>query len=354
MELTGDHVNERYTRTCLCVLCGLPAAGKSTFAQVFRSGTVEQGWRSTLISYDDLIPEDAFTVKQVEDEEYTAQSQTKWKLHRQAVLQCIELLLQSTGGILSIPGSHKINSEAWSRILHPAQGCRTSVGSPQNDLSPSPRVIVLDDNFYYSSMRYEVYKLARKYSLGFCQVYVHCPVESCIRRNQSRPQPLPSDVIVEMANRMEPPNPQRNLWERYSVTLNSTAHITKQDFHRMLELISTALENPMTPVQDDSEQKEADRQNCASSVVHQADHACRRLVSQAMKAAREKSLPPESMRSLAEELNESKTRFLQNLRKQVSQGLPLTTGEIDVERMVTRAVDVFNQEKLGITARYLS
>lgn len=32
--------------------------------------------------------------------------------------------------------------------------------------------------------------------------------------------------------------------------------------------------------------QEADRLKCASSVVHQADQACRRLVSEAMKTAR--------------------------------------------------------------------
>lgn len=36
--------------------------------------------------------------------------------------------------------------------------------------------------------------------------------------------------------------------------------------------------------------KEVDRLGCASSVVHQADQACRRLVSQAMQGARGQSM----------------------------------------------------------------
>lgn len=60
------------------------------------------------------------------------------------------------------------------------------------------------------------------------------------------------------------------------------------------------------------------------------------------------------MRSLAAHFNESKTRFLQDLRKQVLHSLPLTQGEsVDVERVVNRAVDVFNKEKQEIIERDL-
>ncbi|KAM9558060.1 L-seryl-tRNA(Sec) kinase-like isoform 1-T1 [Salvelinus alpinus] len=299
MDLNEDSVNLRCAPgICLCVLCGLPAAGKSTLAQAVNSHTVQRGWRSTVISYDDLIPGDAFDVKEVEDEEDMprSQTQTKWKLHRQAVLQCVERFLQSPTELGQLPPSiDQINSDAWSRLLHAAQVCGTSVDSSRVYPSPLDRpapslVILLDDNFYYPSMRYEVYQLARKHSVGFCQVYVHCPVESCVRRNQLRPRPLPSDVIVDMARRMEPPNPQRNTWEKNSVTLDSEHHFTIEYIQRLVKVISTALENPLSPVQDNAEQKEADRQSCVSSVVHQADQACRRLVSQAMQGAREHQL----------------------------------------------------------------
>ncbi|KAJ8013639.1 hypothetical protein DPEC_G00031900 [Dallia pectoralis] len=384
-------------------------AGKSTFARSLDSQAVGRGWRSTLIGYDDLIPDDAFHVKEVEDDGVTPQAQTQWKLHRQALLRCLEQVLRSPVVLQKFPISCQINQDAWSRPLHAAQVNQDAWSRPlhaaqvnqdawsrplhaaqinqdawsrplqaaqvnQDALSrplqaaqvnqtpvgstrvqPPPLVILLDDNFYYPSMRYEVYKLARKYCLGFCQVYVSCPVESCIKRNQTRSKPLPSDVILEMAKRMTPPDPQRNPWERNSSTLDTTDGITEGDMQRLMELISSALENPTSPVQDNTEQKEADRQGCVSSVVHKADQACRRLVSRAMQAARENLLPSESMRSMAAELNESKTRFLQDLRKNVLQGLPLNQEEpIDVETAVDTAIDVFDQEKQEIASRYLS
>lgn len=61
------------------------------------------------------------------------------------------------------------------------------------------------------------------------------------------------------------------------------------------------------------------------------------------------------MRSLAAELNESKTRFLQNLRKQFLQELPIAQGEdIDVEHVVKTAVEVFNQDKNKILKSFIA
>nr|XP_046189586.1 LOW QUALITY PROTEIN: L-seryl-tRNA(Sec) kinase-like [Oncorhynchus gorbuscha] len=421
MDLNEDSVNAMCTRICLCVLCGLPAAGKSTLAQAVNSHSAQRGWRSAVISYDDLIPGDAFNVKEVEDEEDIPRSQTQtecptnqlppiiYQINRDVrsrLLHAAQVCGTPAGssrvcgtpaGSSQVCGTPAGSSQVCGTPVGSSQVCGTPVGSSQvcgtpagssqvcgtpagssrvcgtpagssrvcgtpagssqaypspSDRPPPPLVILLDDNFYYPSMRYEVYQLARKHSVGFCQVYVHCPVESCVRRNQLRPQPLPSDVIVEMAKRMEPPNPQRNSWEQNSVTVDSEHHFTIEYIQRLVKVISTALENPLCPVQDNTEQKEADRQSCVSSVVHQADQACRRLVSQAMQEAREHQLPPERMRSLAADFNESKSTFLQDLRRQVLRGLPLTQGE-DVEGVVNRAVDVFNKEKQEIIARHL-
>lgn len=42
----------------LCVLCGLPAAGKSTFARVLGHWLRrERGWAVGVLSYDDILPD---------------------------------------------------------------------------------------------------------------------------------------------------------------------------------------------------------------------------------------------------------------------------------------------------------
>lgn len=53
---------------CLCVLCGLPAAGKSTLARTVLSTAAQHGWRVAVVPYDDLIPQHAFQTRAVESE----------------------------------------------------------------------------------------------------------------------------------------------------------------------------------------------------------------------------------------------------------------------------------------------
>lgn len=59
----------RRTPACLCVLCGLPAAGKSTLSRIVCSAAARRGWRSAVVQYDDLIPEHAFHPRGVEEDE---------------------------------------------------------------------------------------------------------------------------------------------------------------------------------------------------------------------------------------------------------------------------------------------
>ncbi|XP_045925518.1 L-seryl-tRNA(Sec) kinase isoform X2 [Micropterus dolomieu] len=337
---------------CLFVLCGLPAAGKSTLAHKVLSTAAQQGWRASLVPYDNLIPEHAFQTKVVEDGVKLQEMHTEWKSHRQAVLRCIEQFLVKPQVLAELPSRCQINRAAWEQCI---QTLRQPEVLRHSHADCIPQIFLLDDNFYYPSMRYEVYQLARKYSLGFCQVYLQCDLESCISRNQSRSEPIPTEVILEMVKRLEPPNPQKNSWETNSISLNTTDNLAKCDIQRVMELITSALSNPLSPVQDNTEQTEADRLKCATSVVHQADQACRRLISEAMKTARDNQIPPEHMRSLAAQLNESKATFLHSLRRQLLQEVPFTQEEdINVERVVKTAMNVFDHEKNEILLRIMN
>lgn len=343
---TEEAVSVSRASACLCVLCGLPAAGKSTLARRIVSTAAQHGWRATVVPYDDLIPEQAFRTKVVEDGVNLQEMHTEWKSHRQAVLYCIEQFLQKSEILPEAPSSSGISIAAWEQ-------CTQALMGPKG-LKP-PLVFLLDDNFYYPSMRYDVCQLARKYSLGFCQVYLQCDLESCISRNQSRSQPVPTEVILEMVKRLESPNPQKNSWEINSITLNSTGTVSKSDIQRVMELISSALSNPLSMGEDNKEQKEADRLKCANSVVHQADQACRRLISEAMKTARENQVPPERMRSLAAQLSESKATFLHNLRKHFLNDVSfIQEEEINVEHAVKRAAEIFNDDLKEILSRIIN
>lgn len=333
---------------CLCVLCGLPATGKSTLARELVGAAEQRGWRAAAVPYDDLIPEEAFRTTVAKDSVGLQEPPTEWKFHRHAVLCCIEQFLNNPHASAKLPNGCNMNKASWEKCIGPLVQPEACVSHH------APLLFLLDDNFYYPSMRYEVYQLARKYSLGFCQVHLHCDLQSCISRNESRSKSVPIQVIVEMVKRLEPPNPRKNSWERNSISLDTTEGLFKYDIQKVMELVSAALRHPQSPIEDNTKQTEADRMRCATSVLHQADQTCRRLISEAMKTAKENHAAPEEMRSLATQLNQTKATFLHDLRKQLLPEAPFAQGEdIDIERMVKRAVDIFDHQKKEILLRIM-
>nr|XP_056706453.1 L-seryl-tRNA(Sec) kinase [Euleptes europaea] len=310
----------------LCVFCGLPAAGKTTLARALSESLKQQkGWRCVHLTYDDLTPPEAFSQSETSSgQEGQPSSASCWKLYRHELLLCLEHFLQAL-----IKGCHylpppKGTEVTWKNfvcclkeqglISLGAEGtascqCLISITTLR------PTYFILDDNFYYRSMRYEVYQLARKYSLGFCQLFLDCQVEVCLQRNCQRTQPLPEETICAMAQKLEVPNSEKYTWEQNSLILKSTEY-TLEDNLQLFSLLSTTLENPVKLLEENTKLKEADRALCAASFLHQADQAVRRIVSQTMKNAKDSKLTPSEMKSLAQELNKLKVEFLEDLKHQ--------------------------------------
>ncbi|NXE64273.1 PSTK kinase, partial [Calcarius ornatus] len=306
-------------RVGLCLLCGLPAAGKSTLGRALsRLLPQRPGWACALLAYDELIPPEVFRTS-------PSPSLSGWKQSRRELLQCLEGLLRALLAGAPLPGPAQ---PGWPRFL---RCCRRQGLLPGPGAASRPLVLLLDDNFYYQSMRYEVYQLARKYSLGFCQLFLECPVECCLQRNRLRSDPVPEQTIQLMARKMEMPDPRKNTWEQHSLILSSSDGISEDD----VCLFSSLLVG-----------QEAARAICAASAVHQADQACRRAISEAMQDARGKNILPSEMKSLAEELNKLKAEFLEDLR----QGKTLKTQYSDP---ATSVISSFQQEATKVVNKYI-
>ncbi|XP_046362359.2 L-seryl-tRNA(Sec) kinase-like isoform X2 [Haliotis rufescens] len=173
-------------------------------------------------------------------------------------------------------------------------------------------VVVIDDNMYYRSMRYDYYQLARKYGLGFCEVHVDCPSDMAVARNKQRTLGRVEDnVIVTMATKMEVPDSAAFHWEKYSLSIT---HDTRNGCCRMRSLMKAAMLDPVQAVVEDVAGKEESRRRCSENVIHQTDQILRKLLAIRMKSAKEAQLSKANLRSLSTKLIEVKSALLAEMR----------------------------------------
>ncbi|NXU00334.1 PSTK kinase, partial [Buphagus erythrorhynchus] len=333
-------------RVGLCLLCGLPAAGKSTLARALSRRLPQRpGWACALLAYDELIPPEAFRPRVPGPGPHEPSPLLPgWKQSRRELLQCLEGFLRALLTGAPLPGPAQ---PGWERFL----GCCRRQGllpaaEAEARAASRPLLLLLDDNFYYQSMRYELYQLARKYSLGFCQLFLECPLECCLQRNRLRSDPVPEQTIQLMARRIEMPDLRKNAWEQHSLILNSSDCISEDEY-----VTGLILEFSLSAIFSGRSfllylHSEAARAICAASAVHQADQACRRVISQAMQDAKGKNVLPSNMRSLAEELNKLKAEFLEDLR----QGKTLKTQYSD---LATSVISSFQHETTNVVNKYI-
>ncbi|XP_074151899.1 L-seryl-tRNA(Sec) kinase isoform X1 [Sminthopsis crassicaudata] len=344
-ENTGS---EGQIRLGFCVLCGLPASGKSTLSR-FLSDQLrrKQGWDVALVTYDDIIPE-AFL------EGENAQP-SQWKSFRHELLMYLEHFLMAiiNGCKLSAPAlKTEVMWESFVDCLKNQGLIFSGTGKTQdycltNAALSQPLYLMLDDNFYYQSMRYEVYQLARKYSSGFCQLFLDCPIESCLERNRQRSKPVPDDIIQLMARKIESPNIQKNAWEHNSLTVRSTRPCS-DDNTEVIDLLITALKNPIRYFEENVEQKETDRIICSTNILHQADQKFRRIISQTMKKAKDEKVIAYKLKLLAEELNKLKTDFLDDLRQGNSKRISCFH-----QNSISDVIRLFHYERDNIVQKYI-
>ncbi|XP_074151900.1 L-seryl-tRNA(Sec) kinase isoform X2 [Sminthopsis crassicaudata] len=280
---------------------------------------------------------------------------SQWKSFRHELLMYLEHFLMAiiNGCKLSAPAlKTEVMWESFVDCLKNQGLIFSGTGKTQdycltNAALSQPLYLMLDDNFYYQSMRYEVYQLARKYSSGFCQLFLDCPIESCLERNRQRSKPVPDDIIQLMARKIESPNIQKNAWEHNSLTVRSTRPCS-DDNTEVIDLLITALKNPIRYFEENVEQKETDRIICSTNILHQADQKFRRIISQTMKKAKDEKVIAYKLKLLAEELNKLKTDFLDDLRQGNSKRISCFH-----QNSISDVIRLFHYERDNIVQKYI-
>eukprot|EP00095_Tigriopus_kingsejongensis_P012397 maker-scaffold364_size194629-snap-gene-0.17 protein:Tk12397 transcript:maker-scaffold364_size194629-snap-gene-0.17-mRNA-1 annotation:"l-seryl-trnasec kinase" len=254
-------------RGCILALLGLPGSGKSTLASELKRGLKDR-FNVILVTFDALL---SLEVQQ----QLCEQSDEKaWKEARKAIVNSIRAIL---------------SPETISTDLRETEAefvVQIRDGNLPGDESQATLVIV-DDNNYYSSMRYELFQVARQFEMGFGQIYLDVPLEVCQKQNKLRSSgTVPNVVIATMSERFERPNPLKNPWERFSFAIQSLDGDLTNTLRMCDSIVELALDNPVKPVPDNSEERDRSRRKCTASVIHQADKLLRQRVGRKIRELR--------------------------------------------------------------------
>jgi tRNA uridine 5-carbamoylmethylation protein Kti12 len=183
--------------TVVVLVCGLPGSGKSLLCQKIR----DIHGRCQIIEYDAI--ENALLANQTQtvdasvgrsatEEETNETTLTVWRQSRSKALQQLKNSL--------IDRDHSL--------------------------------ILLDDNFYLTSMRKQCFKVCQHFvteypaaAVTFGTIHVQTSLEISLMRNREREAPVPDSVVIKMADRFEAPDSQSNTFEHSCLSFTDSDQV---------------------------------------------------------------------------------------------------------------------------------
>ena len=138
-----DGQNDDMT-SCIVVLCGLPGSGKSSLSKNLKKyidSNLSSIYHCCLVEYDALIPA-CYT------SENSHQTQT-WKEYRVSIAAMVADLVRQ----IATPRGTRAYQAGF--VV-----CPCAEGGASN--ASIKHLLILDDNFYYRSMRHEIWRIAEQ------------------------------------------------------------------------------------------------------------------------------------------------------------------------------------------------
>ncbi|KZS08640.1 putative L-seryl-tRNA(Sec) kinase [Daphnia magna] len=181
--------------------------------------------------------------------------------------------------------------------------------------SSQKNVMIVDDNNYYRSMRYEYHQLAAKFNTGYLQIYMDTRLE------------LPCES-----------------WEN-SLTIDSADLNNPSMMSKIWVRIQEAISNPVSTIKRLEEKKLVAEQSklCNNhNVVHNIDKALRKQISQYIREHKEKN----SARVLAAQLNDIRQSVMEDAKRGIivpPADILKADESIDMPKLETWVTTIFLQ-----------
>ncbi|KAJ8025660.1 L-seryl-tRNA(Sec) kinase [Holothuria leucospilota] len=329
---------------CLTLISGIPASGKTTLAEIFVEfvhsipfdlHVLEEKGRLKVIHipFDDVIPNNL----QLEEESPSS----TWRQCRKKIVSYMDDILDSliTKQLTlveaysylqtknaSVEGQTKEEIMVFNN-LQQVLWRQLKLESSTANKKPLATIFILDDNFFYRSMRYEYFQLARNHSIGFCQVHITCPYQVASCRNKQRSSPITEETYVNMMAKLEEPDSSKASWEIDYLLVDGETEFNHLEVSQIWGLVQYALENPVPPIpEEDDEEKELSRVIGQTSILHQADQILRKCVSESMLKAKNYAQETCDLKSFASKVNQARTSLLDSIREGAIGLPPLTVA----------------------------
>jgi O-phosphoseryl-tRNA(Sec) kinase len=315
------------TEICLVIIIGLPGSGKTTLCRALveflktsckTSNGIAQ--HAVPICYDKMIPVNVFSYQD---------NGSQWKEARRGIANYVKNLVSYFKGLEQHNIANSFEISVREELLKLLQN------EKQRRL-----YIIIDDNMYYRSMRYEYYQLARLHNLSFCQLFVQCNVTDALKYNLSRDQgtAVPGEIITKMAKRLEPPDRQNNPWETHSLTVPSETW-TDTQIIEICKFLNYVAQHPVVVPIDNSEVCQESKRICLTNVIHQVDVMLRKLIGNRMRGG-QTGLQLDELQAQAKALADKRHCILEGIR----------TGRILVPEDICEAVEL-GQSHIGQSLR---
>jgi tRNA uridine 5-carbamoylmethylation protein Kti12 len=251
-------------KTIVVLVSGIPATGKTTTCESFKDTYSSEYDALVHICFDHLFAQ--FQL-------FNSSSQfnpNEWKECRENMLQLTQFTLQrlTEGDAATLPS--QFLSEYTSQYINLNLQHKNGIC-----------VVILDDNFQYSSMRDEYARMCKKFQVHFSIIILTAPLNTCLERNKNRNEQIDEKTLIEMNNKIE------ILSREKDVTVLDTSKLTTSHIIEVIhQNINSTLEKPL-PVyisqEEINQMKDKDRQLCNENAVHQMDLKLRKKVGELIK-----------------------------------------------------------------------
>ncbi|CAF1314250.1 unnamed protein product [Adineta steineri] len=301
---------------CIVLICGPPACLKSTLVQILQ----------LILNHDQILKLEYLCIKKLSEillkkrlenkfqynylsfdnlssgyENEIIENELNWKSYRSLIADEIEKIILYNTQIKSSTNL-KYSSQILDRLYQ-------SLKYRDNE-----NILIIEDNFYYSSMRHRYHQIAQRAQIGFVSIHLYSNISTAYQRNENR------DISKRVSN-----SSIENIYLKYELShddflINTTDQgLTTEHLHRILQRIEQACNEPEQQINMiDEEQRRIATEINQQNMIYQIDQRLRKFISKYLKeqfSKNDKFQIVNEKKLYAEMINNKKQKFLELIKQ---------------------------------------